>query len=269
MRDYANMPTCLLSAAAARELKVVFSGEGGDETFAGYGRYRVGWLERLGKSLMAPGTGGFRVRGTFRGRWPSLLFNPELQKANRDYRKPFAQAWSQTPGTWSDLQRMQYVDMTTALPDNLLVKADRMMMAWGLEGRVPFLDHRIVEFGLALPDNLKISSGHGKLFLKKWASRFLPAQHLYAPKKGFHVPVGEWLGGEILAGLRKQLPGSAGVADWFDTAGIERMIDACKGSSVTARMVWAIFQFAIWHRIYIQGDGERPPETMDPLELLS
>jgi asparagine synthase (glutamine-hydrolysing) len=75
MRDYASLPTCLLSAAAAKELKVVFSGEGGDEVFGGYGRYRVPRLERWGKSLVAPGTGGFRTRGTFRGRWPSLLFH--------------------------------------------------------------------------------------------------------------------------------------------------------------------------------------------------
>jgi asparagine synthase (glutamine-hydrolysing) len=67
------------------------------------------------------------------------------------------EGWRQTPAAWSDLQRRQYVDLTQALPDNLLVKADRMMMAWGLEGRVPFLDHRLVEFGLGLPDKLKVS----------------------------------------------------------------------------------------------------------------
>jgi len=67
---------------------------------------------------------------------------------------------------------MQYTDLVTALPDNLLVKVDRMLMGWGVEGRVPFLDHRIVEFGLSLPDELKIEGRQGKAFLKRWAADF-------------------------------------------------------------------------------------------------
>ena len=72
---------------------------------------------------------------------------------------------------------MQYVDLVTALPDNLLVKLDRMLMGWSLEGRVPFLDHRVVEFGLALPDHLKIRRKQGKIFLKRWARKYLPENH--------------------------------------------------------------------------------------------
>lgn len=268
MRDYANMPTCLLSKAAARELKVVFSGEGGDEVFGGYGRYRSPRLERIGKSLLAPGSGGFRTRGTFRGRWPAKLFGQSLYQAAREFRRPFINAWSETPDLWSDLMRMQYTDLVTAMPDNLLVKADRMMMAWGLEGRVPFLDHRIVEFGLSLPDPLKTGSGQGKLFLKHWASRFIPEEHLFTKKKGFHVPVGEWFDDRFVTNLRRVLPENRGVVEWFDPAGVSRLLDRCIGSSILTRMVWTILQFAIWHRLFIEGNGERPPVFIDPLELL-
>ena len=144
MRDNANLPTLMLAEEAAKELKVIFSGEGGDEVFAGYGRYRMSRMERRVNDLLSPGTGGFRTRGTFRGSWPRQLFADELLSSLDMAREPFTDAWRQTPASWSDLQRMQYTDITTALPDNLLVKVDRMLMAWGIEGRVPFLDHRIV-----------------------------------------------------------------------------------------------------------------------------
>ncbi|HKJ72219.1 MAG TPA: asparagine synthase (glutamine-hydrolyzing), partial [Gammaproteobacteria bacterium] len=150
MGDYANAPTSLLARAAGRELKVVFTGEGGDEVFAGYGRYRSRGLQRWLRALAAPGTGGFRTRGTFTRLGRHGLFGPTLAGAAAGWREPFVAAWGETPGAWSDLQRRQYVDLRTWLGDDLLVKADRMLMAWGVEGRVPFLDHRVVEFGLAL-----------------------------------------------------------------------------------------------------------------------
>lgn len=269
MRDYANMPTALLSAAAGRELKVVFSGEGGDEVFAGYGRYRSSLSERFVKNLVSSGSGGFRTRGDLRYSWPRKLLQKPLLESLQSARSPFVKAWSETPGSWSDLGRMQYVDLVTALPDNLLVKADRMMMAFSLEGRVPFLDHRVVEFGLSLPDHLKIERGKGKLFLKKWALQHLPAGHLDTPKKGFHVPVGEWLGESFLQGLRDALPRNTGVVRWFKPEGIRELIDQSRGSPASGRVLWSILQFALWHRIFIEGSGERPPVSMNPLDLLN
>jgi asparagine synthase (glutamine-hydrolysing) len=268
MRDYANLPTCLLAASAARELKVVFSGEGGDEVFAGYGRYRAPWLERFTKSLLAPGTGGFRSRGTFRGRWPEKLFGTQLRQAIRDHLTPFIDARGRTPDTWSDLMRMQYTDLVTAIPDNLLVKTDRMTMAWGLEGRVPFLDHRIVEFGLSLPSNLKIQSGEGKVFLKRWASRYIPEDYLRKPKKGFHVPMGEWLSRPFIEELQKILPAHPSIKPWFKPAGILELIKRSPDSPVNTRMLWAILQFAIWYKLFIENSGERPETFKDPIEFL-
>lgn len=123
--------------------------------------------------MFRPGSGGFRVRSQLnQGRY-SRLIKPELAKYHKSFRQPFVDAWQSTPGHWSDIQRSQYTDIFTALPVNLLVKVDRNTKAFGLEARVPFLDHRIIEFGLSLPDELKTARGQGKLFLKRWAEKYL------------------------------------------------------------------------------------------------
>ncbi|MFZ0612836.1 MAG: asparagine synthase (glutamine-hydrolyzing) [Desulfobacterales bacterium] len=268
MRDYASLPTALLARAAGQELKVVFSGEGGDEVFAGYGRYRSSAPERWIKGILAPGSGGFRTRGTLRGRWPQRLLQPELLSRLKSARAPVVAAWQAAPSNWSDLQRMQYVDLVTALPDNLLVKLDRMLMGWSLEGRVPFLDHRVVAFGLGLPDHLKVDGKTGKAFLKRWALAHLPEDHLYGPKRGFHVPIGEWIGGRFLEALAAVLPRNPAICAWFRPAGVTRLIHSCRSSGPQSRMVWALLQFAIWHHFFIDGNSRRPPLDLNPLEIL-
>jgi len=269
MRDYASLPTALLAQAAGAELKVVFSGEGGDEAFAGYGRYRSAGIERRFKQLLHPGSGGFRARGTFRGRWPVKLFGPALQTAVKVARQPFINAWQTAPRRWSDLQRMQYTDLITALPDNLLVKGDRMLMGWGVEGRVPFLDHRIVEFGLALPDKLKIFNNQGKYFLKHWASKFLPEQYLFAKKRGFHVPVRQWFTRDYCTRLKACLPRHEAIKTWFDSRGVEALITSNKIDGPVSRMIWSLLQFVVWYEIFINGNGERPPVKLEPLDLIN
>ena len=176
--------------------------------------------------------------------------------------------WSKAPKSWSALSKMQNIDLVTAMPDNLLVKADRMMMAWGLEGRVPFLDHRIVEFGISLPDHLKVQPGQGKLFLKRWASKFIPEEHLFTPKKGFHVPVGEWLDTELTGRLRQLLPRHPAIAQWFQPDGVTHLIDVSHKTSINSRMLWSLVQFAIWHRIFVEGSGDRPPVCSNILEFM-
>ena len=268
MRDYASLPTSMLAQAAARELKVVFSGEGGDEAFAGYGRYREPRAVSLLKNLLAPGSGGFRTRGHWRRPAPRRIFGERLREAEGAARAPFVAAWSATPSGWSDLARRQYTDLVTALPDNLLVKADRMLMAFGLEGRLPFVDHRVVEFGLALPDGLKSDGRQGKLFLKRWAERHLPRDHLYRHKRGFHVPVGEWLRGEFLERLAQRLPASAAIRSWFRPEGVRRLLALHRRRHDLSREVWTLMQFAIWHRLFVEGEGEPPAVDDDPLRFL-
>lgn len=268
MRDNANLPTALLAQAASQELKVVFSGEGGDEVFAGYGRYHSSLLERWFKGLLAPGSQGFRTRGTFRGPWPRKLFTPALLEQLPAVRQPVVDAWRQAPATWTDLRRMQYIDLTQALPDNLLVKADRMLMAWALEGRVPFLDHRLVEFGLGLPDRLKVAGGVGKLFLKRWATHEIPADYLFARKRGFHVPMGDWQDADLLGRLARVLPENPALHPWFRPQGVRELIARCREVPKGSAMLWAIVQFVLWRRFLQQGFSERPAALTDPLTLL-
>ncbi|MCC6208702.1 MAG: asparagine synthase (glutamine-hydrolyzing) [Gammaproteobacteria bacterium] len=267
MRDFANLPTLMLAETAGAELKVVFSGEGGDEVFGGYHRYRSARLERWIKNLLHPGSGGFRTTGNFRG-LEHAVFGETLRVAARGWREDFIAAWRSAPRTWSDLQRMQLVDITTALPDNLLVKADRLLMAFGVEGRVPLLDHRVVEFGLALPDTLKIAPGHGKEFLRRWAQRYLPPEHLRAPKRGFNVPMDAWLQGPTLDRLEKILSGSPAIREWFQPQAVSLLVEKQRRGRNATRNLGALLQFALWHRIFIEGDGARPP-LQDPLTCLA
>ena len=268
MRDSASLPTLMLAEEAGRELKVVFSGEGGDESFAGYGRYRTGVAERWLKQLLVPGTGGFRTTPNFRNAMARRLFAADLRQVMRRWRDPVVRAWAETPAAWSDLQRMQYVDLTTALPDNLLVKADRMLMAWSVEGRLPFVDHRVVEFGLGLPDRLKVDAGQGKTFLKHWAARLLPDDHLWKKKRGFVVPIGQWLQGDYLQRLGAALRGNEGIRQWFNAEAMAVLLQRQQRHHDVARNLMALLQFAIWHRLFIEMPGTRPPPQVDPVQFL-
>jgi asparagine synthase (glutamine-hydrolysing) len=268
MRDYANLPTSILAETAGAELKVVFSGEGGDEVFAGYRRYRPSLAERWLKALRRPGSGGFRTRGQWSGRSSRRLFGPALQAVGVPDRRPFLEAWGETPPAWSDLQRRQYVDLSTALPDNLLVKTDRMLMGFGLEGRVPFLDHRIVEFGLSLPDRLKVRGHRGKWLLKRWAEAGLPPGHLDRPKRGFHVPVGDWLTGDLAERLGARLAHNRGIREWFRVPAIAELVRARQARRGGGRELFTLLQFAIWHRLFIDQPGLRPEPNEDPLEWI-
>jgi asparagine synthase (glutamine-hydrolysing) len=127
----------------------------------------------------------------------------------------------------------------------------------------------VVEFGLSVPDRLKVDGKQGKTFLKKWASRFLPEKHLLAHKRGFHVPVGKWLRGNYLPALRDLLPRHPAICTWFRPAGVVKLIDRCADSGPKSRMVWALLQFAIWHQIFVDGKGLRPPAEQDPLDFIS
>lgn len=269
MRDYACLPTSILAESAREHLKVVFSGEGGDEVFAGYRRYYPCPPERWLKGMIKPGSGGFRTRGQWSGHWRRRLFGSELSALGRVEREHVLRAWRESPPAWSDLQRRQYVDLSTALPDNLLVKTDRMLMGFGVEGRVPFLDHRIVEFGLSLPDRLKVRARKGKWLLRQWAEPRLPARHLERPKRGFHVPVGDWLQGDRLLRLGDRLVRNRGIGDWFRTEAVGELIAAGQAGRQVSRESWGLMQFAIWHRLFIEQPGLRPAPDEDPLEWIA
>jgi asparagine synthase (glutamine-hydrolysing) len=178
--DYAIIPTWFLARRAREDVKVVLSGEGGDEIFGGYGRYRAAmrpwWLG--GK---AP-----RARGCF-----DRL--DVLREAPTGWRDGIgaAEAAASLPGR-SRLQAAQALDVADWLPNDLLIKLDRCLMAHGVEGRTPLLDPGIAAAAFRLPDALKVRDGMGKWLLRQWLAQHLPAADPFGPKQGFTVPVAAW-----------------------------------------------------------------------------
>lgn len=268
MRDYACLPTSALAEAAAAELKVVFTGEGGDEVFAGYSRYRKTRLNAWWHDFRHPGSGGFRTRGQWAFRGCRKAVGAQLDQAWSSARSGFIGAWQATPRAWSDVQRRQYTDTVTALPDNLLTKTDRMLMGFSVEGRVPYLDHRIVEFGLSLPDELKVASGFGKVFMRRWAADLLPPDRAGARKRAFDVPTPKWLHGPLARPFAGKLRNNAAIAQWFDRAGLEQMFAAHDAGHDASAEIVSLVQFAIWHRLFVERTGEIPTVQENPLDWI-
>ena len=251
MGDPANLPVFVLAqTAAAQGLKVVWSGEGGDEIFAGYGRYRLRGPKRWIARWRSPETKGFRARGIFSSLPFERLFKPPLAQAMTEFRKPFLESWRNTPDDWSELQKMQALDIQTWLADDLLIKVDRMLMAHGVEGRVPWLDHRVVEFGLALPDALKCEGRQGKLFLRRWADRWVPKEILNADKKGFTVPLSAWLNAGWGNDLERALANSALIEQWGRLDALRAWVRGAEARGADVRPRWALLQLLIWESQY-------------------
>lgn len=262
MRDYASLPTSLLSEVAGKELKVVFSGEGGDESFAGYRRYAPN-LENKLKSMIF-GAGGVKTRGQWSRTAQAQVFPERIKQIN--IRAHYTELWKSLPKSWSRMQKAQYVDLVSALPDNLFVKADRMMMSFSLEGRVPFADHRIVEFGLSLPDELKYPAKRGKWFVRQWANKVLPREHLQKPKKGFYVPVREWMTGDFVHQLGQKLCLNPGIKAHLSVEGVKSVIHSHQNGQNLSREIWGLMQFAIWYRLFVERSARTPSPIENPLD---
>jgi asparagine synthase (glutamine-hydrolysing) len=237
--DYACVPTYLLARAARQAgLKVVLSGEGGDELFAGYGRYRSAikpwWL----------GGRAMRRRGTFEDLGV-------LRASTRGWRDGIAAAEAMAAGGRTRLQAAQAVDVADWLPNDLLAKLDRCLMAHAVEGRTPFLDPAVAEFAFRLPDAMKIHKRWGKWLLRGWLDRTLPAARAFAPKQGFTVPVQRWIAG---AGdrLGPLVAASAGVAEIAEKGAVERLFRKA-GEKRQGFAAWTLLFYALWHRRHALG----------------
>lgn len=269
MYDPACLPTALMAQAAAHELKVVFTGEGGDEVFAGYGRYRRSPVQQLVKQVLHPRTGNYR-RGS---RWPESLrrsgFGNALEAGRKRLYGPVESAWAETPRGWGFLRRAQYTDLRTELADNLLVKVDRTLMAFGLEGRVPYLDHRIVELGLSLPDRLKVQGRVGKRILRHWAEPLLPQGQSEGKKRGFGVPIGEVLRGDLLERLGVKLAASPLIREWLRPELVPALVALQRrtGTGATGPLL-QLMQLALWGRFMLDDPWACPSAEEDPLDWI-
>ncbi len=229
--DYACLPTYKLAEAAKGTLTVVLSGEGGDELFAGYGRYRRAlrptWLggrpaePQIDATCLKDGGVGALAR------W-------------RDAAKP--------PPGLTPLQQAQWADIATWLPNDLLLKLDRMLMAHGLEGRTPFLDREVAAFAWSLPDRLKVRGRYGKWILRKWLERACPAADPWARKQGFTVPVASWIAPRA-ADLGPKVAAVQGIAEVCDVDAVRAIFaDPTQG-----KHWWPLLFYALWWTIHVGG----------------
>jgi asparagine synthase (glutamine-hydrolysing) len=237
--DYAIIPSWFLAQRARQDVKVVLCGDGGDEIFAGYGRYRSAlrpfWL----------GGRAMRRHGSFHG------LNV-LRQAPDDWRDGIAAAEAASAvGGRGRLGVAQATDMQDWLPHDLLLKLDRCLMAHGVEGRTPFLDPAVAAAGFRLPDGLKIAGGQGKYLLRAWLQRALPAARPFAPKQGFTVPIGAWIAevGERLGALVAAQPGVAEIAA---PERVRALFGNC-GERRRGFAAWTLLFYALWHRAHVEG----------------
>jgi asparagine synthase (glutamine-hydrolysing) len=229
--DYATLPTFKLAEAAKGMLTVVLSGEGGDELFGGYGRYR--------RALRPSWLGGRPAEPQIDA--PFLIDGGAAALA----------AWriaSKAAPNLTRLQQAQYADIATWLPNDLLLKLDRCLMANGLEGRTPFLDREVAAFAFTLPDRLKVRGRYGKWLLRKWLEGACPAADPWARKQGFTVPVAAWIAPRA-ADLGPRIAALEAVRQVCDPDAVRAVFAA--GGDEKSR--WPLLFFGLWSLIHLEG----------------
>lgn len=226
--DYACLPTYKLAETAKSRLTVVLTGEGGDELFGGYSRYRRAMRPKwLGGRAAEPQT--------------DAILGPAALDAWRKHAPAY-------PRSLTTLQQAQYNDIATWLPNDLLLKLDRMLMAHGLEGRTPFLDPEVAAYAFELPDELKVRDKFGKYILRKWLERHCPAAEPWAKKKGFTVPVATWI-----APRASELAKSLAEVESVRAAASVETVRAIFSDEAHAELRYPMLFLGLWGRIHVEG----------------
>ena len=241
--DYAIIPSWFLARRAREDVKVVLCGEGGDELFAGYGRYR---------KAMRPWWLGGRMMRT-RGHLDRVNV---LRRRPTAWRDGFAASEQlAADGGRTRLAAAQAADVADWLPHDLLLKLDRCLMAHAVEGRTPFLDPGVTAAAFRLPDELKLRRRMGKYLLRRWLEKHLPIAAPFSPKRGFTVPVAEWIKsrGERLGPLVAAQPGVAEIAEPAKVEALFRHGATVSGEWHDGFAAWLLLFYALWHRRHIVG----------------
>ena len=199
---------------------MVLTGEGGDELFGGYGRYR---------RALRPAWLGGRPAEPRPG-------DPQVLDRWREAARP--------PPGLTVLQQAQWADVAAWLPADLLTKLDRCLMAHGLEGRTPFLDPEVATFAFGLPDRFKVRGRYGKWLLRAWLARTCPAAAPWARKQGFTVPVEAWIAPRA-ADIGARVAKVEAVRRLRSPEAVRAAFAAGRG--------WPLLFFALWALIHLQG----------------
>lgn len=292
--DSSQIPTHVVSALTRKHVTVALSGDGGDELFTGYDRYR--WAERTWKSMAhAPAAArrlaaavihavpasaydcmgrmagqGKRMRqlGHKAHRVADLLTLPTVDAVYRRLVSHTETPAEFVPGSheistpvWTEdlhtlmpdaVDRMRYLDMLTYLPDDILTKVDRASMAVALEVRVPFLDHRVVEWVWRLPSNLNARAPRPKHLTRRLLERRVPARLIDRPKMGFGIPLAQWLRGPLKSWAQDLLSTQTLRRDAvLDPAPVEAAWrDLQGGSDRFHYLLWSVLMFQSWQHLW-------------------
>lgn len=283
--DSSAVPTFLVSQLAQRHVKMVLTGDGGDELFGGYDRYlRLLALERLGPSRPLAGAllrmAGVLLPNPRGGRWQRVGERLSLPFAERylsgvaltrpdqayalcahaggksHYHLPLLdQPDSDLHAGSSALDRAVAIDLQSYLPDDILVKLDRMAMATSLEGRAPFLEPGLAQFALQLPESLRVRDGRGKHLLRKVAARWLPADVLSKPKQGFAIPIAEWFRGPLHGLAQETFAGRAfrerGLV--HPDAALALLREHASGAADRSEALWQVLCLELWAQRFIDA----------------
>jgi asparagine synthase (glutamine-hydrolysing) len=271
--DSSIIASYLLAKYARQDVVVALGGDGGDEIFGGYDRYRAVLNSRFIRAslfrhifskdyLRNLGEFPYRISKMLQldaldQRYDSLLRNihpGELKKlitsAIQTQERDANQEWPQNRDLL--LRKMQIDDINSYLPNDLMYKADMSSMAASLELRSPFLDDRVVEFGIQLPSRLKVSRSKGKLLLRRIASDYVSREIVDRPKKGFGVPRADWIRGplreissDLLFGNRTKSRG------WTNSDYLQRLFEEHLKGRDRDRILWPALSLEMWARTWI------------------
>ncbi|TKC16372.1 asparagine synthase (glutamine-hydrolyzing) [Robertmurraya kyonggiensis] len=279
--DPAAIPLYFIAKEASTHVKVVLSGEGADELFGGYNIYREplslkgindlpnwlkAWLNK-GSEILPDGMKGksYLYRGTtpLEARYIGNAFifsESEKMRMLTDYRPN--QAYTEITRSlfreaisYGESSKMQYIDMHTWLPGDILVKADRMSMAHSLELRVPFLDKEVFEIASRIPDHMKIANGTTKFILREAVKDLIPDFILHRKKLGFPVPIRQWLRNELYDWAKDTINNSSTLGTIFNKSEITSLLEEhVTMKKDNSRKLWTILTFMVWYSIYEEAE---------------
>lgn len=285
MSEPADIAVHALARLARERVKVVLSGEGGDELFAGYPKYTMTsmmratrWIPGGLRSVVAnaidpwvPARGararialrvaGARTEAEQLAQWFAPFSARERAVLLRGHDQHEDEPWRDVP---RDLVgRMLAADLRSWLPDNLLERGDRMSMATSLELRPPLLDHRLVELAFRLPSSVKVRGGVTKWALKEVARRYLPDEVVDRRKVGFRVPLDAWFRSGLRESMWDRLTGPQSfVATALDRAAVVRLLERHESGTFNEEArIWTLMSLEVWHEMLL----DRPAPTTEPL----
>ena len=240
--DYAILPTLKLASIASKKYKVALTGEGGDELFGGYGRYKKTQRVLFGKKDYLP-------KGAFNdvlGSEKFLNWEYELRNLNNFFLK----------NRVTRLQSFQLFDYYNWLPNNLLIKLDRCLMAFGMEGRTPFVDKKLFDKLFYISDKEKIYNGISKFYIRKFLNLKIKNYNSFEKKKGFTVPINEWIPKKINF-LQELLLKQDFLKEYFSKDELVKICNATRINKKFAKPLWHIVFFTSWYLVNIKGIKKR------------